>query len=95
MRLGLWKTITVILVTASIQQAGCLCVGSTLLFLHGDTRWAVTAVGFEALGLQLDSGLLHHRWMAKKLQNQRCGGAGGGGVSGKDQLYCCFLRGGR
>lgn len=90
MRLGLWEAIAVVLETASVQQAACLGVGSALL-LRGDTERAVGLVA-EALGLQLDSGPLHHRWMAKELQNQRCGGAGCGGVSGEDQLYCCFLQ---
>lgn len=72
-----------VLDTASVQQAARLGVG-------GGAERAAGLVA-EALGLQLHSGPLHHRRMAKELQNQRCGGAGCGGVSGEDQLYCCFL----
>lgn len=94
MRLGLRKTSTETL-TASVQQAARLCVDGVFLFLSGVTGRAPTAVGFvaEALGLQLEPGPLHHRWMTEELQDQRCGGAGCGGVSGEDQFYGCFLQG--
>lgn len=95
MRLGLWKTIVInVILTPSVQQAGRLCDNSSLLFFHADTRLTVTIMRIVAklLCLQFDSGPLHHCWVAKKLQDQRCGGAGCSRVSSKDQLYCCFLQ---
>lgn len=86
----LWETTPVaqLIWTTSIQKMTCLCVRNIIFFL---LCGVIDGMVHKALGLQLCLDPLHHRRMAKKLQNQGRGGAGCGGVSSEDQLYCCFL----